>query len=262
MKLMIDYLHCKITKGDVKMKIADGVEMLDLPVNRGVGSGIVHPTLIWEEGEVILVDTGFPGQVPEIRKEMERVGIPFDKLTKVLITHHDIDHIGGLPGILKELSGRVEVVSHEVEKPYIQGDKIPHKLAALESNKALLPADMKVKYEMLKAGFANSKSNVDRVVRDGDELACGGGIKIIYTPGHTMGHMVLYLKRHKLLIAGDTLFAGEGQLGTPPPGINFDNDLAKESLAKLTGYDVEAVICYHGGLFKDDVNGRIRMLAI
>jgi hypothetical protein len=38
-------------------------------------------------------------------------------------------------------------------------------------------------------------------------------------------------------------------------------DVAIQSLKKLTQYDIEAVICYHGGLYREDVNRRIAELA-
>jgi hypothetical protein len=41
----------------------------------------------------------------------------------------------------------------------------------------------------------------------------------------------------------------------------FDIGLSKKSLKKLAEYDIEKVICYHGGLYKDKVNQRIEELA-
>ena len=49
------------------MKVANGVEVFELKTNM-MGRQTVIPTLIWDEHEVILVDTGIPGQLPEIAK--------------------------------------------------------------------------------------------------------------------------------------------------------------------------------------------------
>ena len=54
---------------------------------------MIHPTLIWDDETVILVDAGLPSQLPEIQKVMEQVGVPFSKLNKVILTHQDLDHI-------------------------------------------------------------------------------------------------------------------------------------------------------------------------
>lgn len=48
----------------------------------------------------VLIDTGFPGQIEDIQVEMEKVGVSFDKLKVVILTHQDIDHIGSLPELL------------------------------------------------------------------------------------------------------------------------------------------------------------------
>ena len=54
----------------------------------------------------VLIDTGFPGQIEDIQVEMEKVGVSFDKLKVVILTHQDIDHIGSL----RSCCGAVEVI--------------------------------------------------------------------------------------------------------------------------------------------------------
>ena len=48
------------------MKIRDGVEMLEVAVNFRGTPGFIYPTLLWDSSQVILVDTGFPGQLPPV----------------------------------------------------------------------------------------------------------------------------------------------------------------------------------------------------
>ena len=81
------------------MKIADGVKMMELSMNMGGIQSSIHPTLIWDDNNVILVDAGLPGGLPDIKEEMNKTGVSFDKLDKIIITHQDMDHIGGLPDI-------------------------------------------------------------------------------------------------------------------------------------------------------------------
>ena len=38
-------------------------------------------------------------------------------------------------------------------------------------------------------------------------------------------------------------------------------DTALESLKKLTQYDIETVVCYHGGVYRDTANERLAELA-
>jgi len=37
--------------------------------------------------------------------------------------------------------------------------------------------------------------------------------------------------------------------------------MTKKSLEKFTQYDVETVICYHGGVYQENVNERLQKLA-
>ncbi len=243
------------------MKIESGIYMLEVPTKIMGMASIIHPTLIWDKNSLILVDTGFPGQLHQIHEAFEKEGIPFSKLKMIILTHQDIDHIGSISDILKEMPGRVEVLAHEEEKEYINGKKKPVKLARLEDRLEHLPDNMKIIYKNLKAGFESSRVNVDKTLIDGQELSYCGGITVIYTPGHTPGHICLYLKQYKILIAGDILHVKEGLLAKADQDINFDNELNMKSMKKLMKYDIETVICYHGGIYKGDVKKRIAELA-
>lgn len=243
------------------MKIADGVEMLEISSNVMGRKSDINPILIYDKGIVILVDTGYPGQLPQIRQAIEDAGVPFDKVSMVILTHHDIDHIGSLSSIIKEPPNSVKVLAHKEEEAYINGVKTPIKLAQLEANFNSLSDDMKIIYKKLKAGFEGCKTDVNKTLIDGEELPYCGGIEVIHTPGHTLGHICLYLKQLKILIAGDILAVEDGILVKAPDFINFDADLNMKSLKKLTEYDIETVICYHGGLYKNNTNKCIAELA-
>ncbi|MCO1601464.1 hypothetical protein [Desulfosporosinus nitroreducens] len=79
----------------------------------------------------------------------------------VMVTHQD--HVGSLSCILRELPNSVKVLAHKEEK-HIQGEK-------------------------LKAFYENSEPNVNKAISDGEELPFCGGITVIYTPDHTLGHI-------------------------------------------------------------------------
>ena len=100
------------------MEIAKGVEMLQLEFQEY----IIHPILLWDDEMAVLIDTGFPGQIEDIRIEIGKVGVSFDKLKVVILTHQDIDHIGSLPELLQNRGSNIKVYAHELDKPYIEGD--------------------------------------------------------------------------------------------------------------------------------------------
>ncbi len=239
------------------MQIANGIKMLELSKNHMGKPLIAYPTLILDD-PVILVDTGYPGQLPQIREAMAKAGVPLSKLKKVILTHHDADHIGNTRSLQNELA--IEVLAHEVEKPYLEGTKQSIRLAQLEALRNIMPEETKTLQDNLKAFFENNKIKVAKTVTDGEELPYCGGITVIFTPGHTLGHICLYLRQSKTLIAGDALVVAGGKLYKALEFTNFDADLYEKTLHKLTEYDIEAVICYHGGLYQENVNQRIAEL--
>jgi glyoxylase-like metal-dependent hydrolase (beta-lactamase superfamily II) len=54
----------------------------------------VHPTLVFTNKELVLCDTGNKNQLPLIEEELNKYGFTIKDITKVVITHHDHDHIG------------------------------------------------------------------------------------------------------------------------------------------------------------------------
>jgi len=245
------------------MKIADGVKMMELSMNMGGIQSSIHPTLIWDDNNVILVDAGLPGGLPDIKEEMNKTGVSFDKLDKIIITHQDMDHIGGLPDILSESDHEIKVLAHEEDKPYIQGEKrlnkiTPERREQLEKQLKSMPEEQRNAMQKL---FQNPPTaKVDETLKDEVELPYCGGIRIIHTPGHTPGHIVLYLKQSKILIAGDLLNIIDGELVGPNPQHTPNMDSALKSLQKLTQYDIEKVITYHGGLYTENPNQKIAEL--
>ncbi|WP_067619149.1 MBL fold metallo-hydrolase [Alicyclobacillus acidiphilus] len=243
------------------MKIANGVEVLELTMNMMGQASVIHPTLLWDEQEVILVDTGIPGQREDIAAAMSQAGVSIDALTKVILTHQDIDHIGSLPEILKSATKPVEVLAHAEDKPYIEGDKPSLKMTPERVAKMLesLPEDARQKVQAMFGTPITAK--VDRTIGDGEVLPYCGGISVIFTPGHTPGHVSLYHQPSKTLITGDALVAANGELLGPNPQATPDMEMALRSLKKFTEYDISTVICYHGGVYTNNPNARLAELA-
>src|SRR5690554_1731132 len=108
------------------MKLAQGVEMLQLTAGSGQ---TFNAALIWDEENVVLVDAGLPNMQAEIQAAVEELGIKYSRLNRVIITHHDRDHLGSLPEILAAAAQTISVLAHEKEKAYIEGEE--HLLAKI-----------------------------------------------------------------------------------------------------------------------------------
>ncbi|MDP1512753.1 MBL fold metallo-hydrolase [Paenibacillus sp. CMAA1739] len=214
------------------MEISKGVEMLQLDFH----GNMIHPILLWGQEMAVLIDTGFPGQMEDLRVAMEKVGVSFDKLKAVILTHQDVDHIGCLPEILQECGNNIKVYAHELDKPYIQGELPLLKDSHLENP---------------------PKGKVDVTLIDGQELPFCGRIQIIHTPGHTPGHISLYLEQSKILIAGDSMYSENGILAGIHAPTTPNMSEAHISLKKYLDLDIASVVCYHGGLSNVDMNDQI-----
>jgi len=227
------------------MKIANKVEMLEI----GGGMGKIYLTLAWDEKNLVLFDAGFPGQADEIVKAIASAGFSADKLTHIIITHQDMDHIGCVIDLLK-IAPAARIMAHSEEAPYIDGRKTPIKLAAMLENYANLPEDRKAWCDKMKEGFANRKISVNQTLSDGEVLPLCGGIEVIHTPGHTPGHICLFLRESGVLVGGDAVNIQDGKPSGPNPQHTYDMELGMKSMEKAMKYPVKALVSYHCGYLK------------
>ena len=144
--------------------------------------------------EAIVIDPG--DDVSRIHKRLAEKGLT---LKQILITHAHIDHIGGALK-LKRLTG-APIYLNENDLPLL--DMMGTQAAWLGINTPeTAPPD-----SGLVAGQAVGLEHYSA--------------KVLHTPGHTQGSICLHFVPLKLLIAGDTLFAGS--IGrTDLPGGNFE----------------------------------------
>jgi len=224
----------------------------------------VYPALLWDDRDIVLVDTGFPGQTRQLRLEAEACGVALDRLNRIVITHQDIDHIGNLPSLVEGRPSRVEVSAHRLEKPYVEGDRrllrfTDEAIASVDRMPDSVPTSFR---EGLKALMLHPpRAKVDREIAGGERLPWSGGTVVIDTPGHTPGHISLYHEPSRTLIAGDALTVPDGRLFGPDPETTLDRSVAQASVVRLASFKIESVICYHGGLFRDRPTKRLQELA-
>jgi glyoxylase-like metal-dependent hydrolase (beta-lactamase superfamily II) len=247
----------------IDVLIAPQVEVLDLETDQLGTPSWVHPTLVWDEKEAVLIDSGYPGLLERLLAELEKAGVSPGQLTQLILTHQDIDHIGGANALLA-LNDRIEVLAHEQDRPYIVGERplikfSPERLAQITELVSSLPEERR---QAILEGFRHPNPRIDRTLADGERLPDCGGIVVIHTPGHTPGHVMLYLESSRVLVAGDGLNISEGRLVGPNSQMTPDLGQATRSLKKLAGYEIETVVCYHGGVYAGrDIGARIAELA-
>lgn len=218
------------------MKIDEGIGIIELQSVVNNMQMVFRPTVIWDDKDVILIDTGYPGQLEGIRDNLAK--LPISRLTKVMITHQDYDHFGSLYEVISGFHHKIEVYAQELTKPYIQGEK-----------------------PLIKTGVKVPVIQVDHTISDGQILPFCGGISVIFTPGHTPDHISLYHHSTKTLIAGDALTADQGQLLYPTKKYTLDMEQAIQSINRFLDYEIDNVICFHGGVCKNHIKERLSTLA-
>ena len=225
------------------MRIAENVEMLQLPGN----SGPIYPVLLWDEQEAVLVDSGLPGQLELLRAAVASAGFALEEINTLILTHQDIDHIGCAAELAKL---GLTVLAHEEEAPYIEGRQPLIKLAELEARLPQLSEEQRIFYERLKVGASQCCVKVDRLLRDGDTMSYCGGLQVIHTPGHTPGHIALLLQKSNIVLCGDAANITDGAWCGANPRYTNDMAQAESSLQKLRALQPAAAVCYHGGLLQ------------
>ena len=220
------------------MKLANNIEMLEI--------GGVNLVLTWDENNLVLMDTGFPGQTDDTVKAVAGAGFKAKALTHIIITHQDWDHIGCLMD-LQKLAPSAKTLAHEEEAQYIGGRKTPVKLASRLEQYDSLPAEQRERCDRQKEFYGSQKIAVTETVRDGEILPVCGGIEVVHTPGHTPGHIMLYFQESRIMVCGDGANIFEGQISGPNPIHTHDMPLALSSLEKMKSYNVSGIVAYHGG---------------
>lgn len=137
---------------------------------------------LYKEGsqQVVFVDPGDRGA--DIYEALKRKGL---SVAAILLTHGHFDHIWGAQK-LRELSG-AKIYALDAEKVVCQDAYV--NVSAQAGRKATI--------------------DPDEWLTDGQELSLAGiSIRVIATPGHTIGSCCYYVEEAGFLIAGDTLFSG------------------------------------------------------
>ena len=178
--------------------------------------------------EIILIDTGLPKNGKDILNELKSMDIEPHDIKYILITHDDMDHVGSL-ALLEKASG-AKIWASKEDIPYIIGEINRHVI------KRILNYIVKLK----------KPENINSYPENG----IIGDIRVIYTPGHTAGHVCLLYK--DIMFVGDLFRTKNGEISTGPSFANWNNSILKESIAKIDEYDFKWICPAHGEPIKRD----------
>ena len=171
-----------------------------------------------ESHDAIVIDPG--DEVGRIHRRLDSLGL---KLKQIIVTHAHIDHVGGALR-LKRLTGAPNLLN-ENDLPL---------LAMMESQAGWI-------------GIPTPETAPpDGSLADGQLVGLDRyPAEVLHTPGHTQGSVCLHFAPLKLLVAGDTLFAGS--IGrTDLPGGNSEQIIDSIHSRLLPLPDETRVLTGHG----------------
>jgi glyoxylase-like metal-dependent hydrolase (beta-lactamase superfamily II) len=171
-----------------------------------IAAGVANAYVLVRGEEVAIVDTGLPGNGEKFAAALETVGLKWDAVRHVILTHYHRDHVGSM--------GEVMMAAAQATA-YAGADDVP----LIESPRPIT------------------------AVSDQSEVF---GLQIIASPGHTKGHICVYDPVGSALILGDALNNIGGQLSGPNPSFTQDMAQATASARKLAALTFERAYFGHG----------------
>jgi glyoxylase-like metal-dependent hydrolase (beta-lactamase superfamily II) len=216
------------------MDLPDGVHTFPLTFEQGDREVTIHPGGIETERGLVLLDVGPEATLDQLRAGLDAAGFAPADVATVLVTHHDWDHAAGLASF-QETADAV-VLAHEREAPPVDGR------SDTRGGNRYPPARVDVTFD---AGVTLDTR--------------AGPARVLPTPGHTPGHVSVYLPTGRFLFAADALTADADGLQGPSEQFTESMGEALSSAERLAALDIETTHCFHGGTV---AAGRDRIAAI
>lgn len=209
--------------------------------------------LVEDGGGLTVVDCGVPTSWTSFEEALATLGRGKGDVQAIVLTHGHFDHIGFAERARSEL--HVPVWCHENDVPLTRhptqyGHERPRALYMLR------PKTLPVVAAFAREERARPR-RIARVERYSDgSLPVPGSPRVVFTPGHTLGHCSLHFPERDALIAGDAVVTFNPYLAAHGPQIvagaaTVDSERALRSLDAVADTGAEHVLCGHGPVWHD-----------
>ncbi|MDM7998815.1 MAG: MBL fold metallo-hydrolase [Dehalococcoidia bacterium] len=239
------------------MEILPGIHQLKLPFPLQLDQLAVNAYLIQGDKGWLLIDTGWNTSqaFAAMERQLAEIGLTFRNISLILITHFHPDHYG-LAGRLVQSSG-ARVALHRIEKDFIDS-RYMHMDGLLDETAAILRANGVPEKDLPRLQKA-SLGVRQYVAPVSPEVMLNGGetinqgpfqFEVIWTPGHSPGHVCLLERHRRILISGDHVLpatfsnVGLHSQSGPDPLPNY-----LRSLRAMDQLDVDLVLPAHEHVF-------------
>ncbi len=198
-------------------------------------------------GGPTLIDTGYPWTFNKLLDELKAAGVQPADIQRIIITHADLDHIGGLKGLTT--FSDAAIACHAVEASFITGKR------PLPVRRSLAGRILQLGNKAVQGVYKPFVDEVQTLLLDKQKTP--EGFTVVYLPGHSPGQIGLFHKDEGLLITGDALLNRNDHLSLPPSIFTPNKEQAIESLAKLRKLDFETACFGHGPCITSDAKAKI-----
>jgi len=222
----------------VSREVTEGVHLLEVGWPEPIGAN----AYLVDDGDLTLVDAGLPVGRRPLAGEIHAAGYDPAGLDRVLVTHYDVDHVGGLRAV--------------------DGD-VPVHLGAPDA--ALLEGDWKPPWTHPKGPYHRLFRRLyplsDRDLRPLVDREQVGQFRALHTPGHNPGHTVYVHDALDTAFLGDLVRVSDGRFRPPPWIDTYDGQRARESIARVGAESFVHGCAGHGGPVTPDAGAALADLA-
>ena len=235
-------------------QVTDGIYWFKLPMSPDEPNrDHINVYLIRGDDGYLLVDSGWNTDVSfnTMHNHLVKAGISFGDISQILVTHIHPDHYG-MAGRVKQLSGATIAMHHLeeelIESRYIHLDGLLHETDQMLVSNGL-PHDEMVSLRDATVGMEKfiMPAYPDIRLRDGDTVTTGEfTFRVVWTPGHSSGHICLYEPDKKILLSGDHILPRiTANISVHPQSI--ENPLGRyiDALKEVRLLDVELALPGH-----------------
>ncbi len=238
------------------MEVIRGVHQIRIPIPETSLEYINAYVVEGDEGN-LLIDTGWntPAAFDALKQQLKESGFGFKDINQIVVTHVHPDHYG-LAGRITQLSG-ARLALHEAEinlidSRYVNFEKLLQEMGEYLRRHGTPQKDLPT---IQKASLWVKEFVVpvlpEIILKGGEEISIGSfQFEVLWTPGHSLGHICLYEPIRKLLFSGDhILFETTPHIGLhPQSGKNPLGDFIN-SLKEVENLEVNFVFPGHGPVF-------------
>jgi glyoxylase-like metal-dependent hydrolase (beta-lactamase superfamily II) len=186
--------------------------IVPLEISMPATLGSVNLYLIRGPSGTALIDTGMKdaGTRKELVEALRANGLALDDIDTLVCTHHHVDHAG--LGRTFQRAG-AETMMSEIDADslelYLRGDESDRDKAAFggchEAPEKFIER-VSIMFPFFRSLTEDFKP--DRLLKGDETLDLGGlPFEVIFTPGHTLGHICL--KRENFIVSGDCIISNE-----------------------------------------------------